>query len=213
MGTAQHVGGGAIPGQGGPGLSKKQAGGTGHEEQPGGSTLIGLCISSSLEFSSVNGCSWKIKINPFLPSCFWLLFYHGNKWPTRLNTFGWERLGPQMSEGRAVRLTSCPYTQGALHVALSPFTQLRLVDHNAPGTCGWCARGHPSTGGTQGQTCCWPSMAPQIPITQQTRTEPEAPEFDSPKTVKAIDSHGTVVGPASRKRQQAGDFGTKDYRP
>lgn len=73
----------------------------------------------------MNGYSWKIKINLFPPSCFWLLFYCGNKWPTGLNAFVWERLGPQMSEGRAVRLTSCPYTQGALHMALSPFTQLR----------------------------------------------------------------------------------------
>lgn len=38
-----------------------------------------------------------------------------------------------MSEARALRLTSCPYIQGALHVALSPFTELRLEDHTNPG--------------------------------------------------------------------------------
>lgn len=78
-----------------------------------------------------------------------MLFYHGNKWPTRLDALGWDKLEPQMSEARALRLTPCPYIQGALHVALSPFTELRLADHTNPGLMNICSvsRGHPSTVG------------------------------------------------------------------
>lgn len=95
--------------------------------------MVCVCVGGGdkLALAPCGSCQvWKPRSFP--PSCFWLLFYCSNKWPTGV----WERLGPQVSEGRAVRLTSCPYAQGALHTALSPFTQLRLVDHNAPGTSG-----------------------------------------------------------------------------